>query len=146
MGRSFSIDDINSFLRKELGAWIGKRSLGEDTDLFGELGVDGDDCGEFLQAFAQRFDVDMAGFLWFFHHGEEGYSPFSWIFPPPDRRVGRIPVTPGLLLASANAGKWAVDYPAYSLPKRRYDMIASWALLGLILCLVAIGLIYKLLQ
>lgn len=62
-------DALDAFIREQTGS---DKLPAADVDLFDGLGVVGDDCFEFITAFAKRFDVDMAGYLWYFHHGEEG--------------------------------------------------------------------------
>lgn len=98
-------------------------------DIFGSLGIDGDDVGEFMQAFHKTYRVNLDDYLWYFHGGEEGHNLGGIFFLPPYDRVERIPVSLALLVKSANAGKWLLDYPEHSLPKRRHDIIFNQVLL-----------------
>ena len=134
----FTYDDVYVFLVQQLG--VKRETLTPETSLFDDLGVDGDDFFELADAFAHRFNVDMSGYRWFFHHGEEGFN-IDWIlFKPPNRRVRRIRVTPKLLLESANAGKWALEYPAHKLSPIRWDRMLS---LGVV-CLIVLFALYLL--
>ncbi len=135
----YSLDAVDAFVRKQLG--LKTAQLDESVDLFEKFGVDGDDCVEFMDRFSVDFRVDLSGYLWYFHHGEEphlGALVFG-IVPPSIRRGARIPITPDLLLVAANTGKWPTDYPAHSIPERRYDVLSAWGLSALILCLFAVG-------
>lgn len=69
----------------------------DDTDVFGQLGIEGDDAFEFIEAFANRFSVDMSGYRWYFHHAEEGMNTGSLFFRSPDQWVERIAITPTIL-------------------------------------------------
>lgn len=101
-----------------------------------DLGVEGDDFFELEHAFAEHFKVDMSSYRWYFHHAEEGIAGLGALFfPPPNQRVRHIPVTINLLLESANAGRWALTYPAHQLPARRYDLVIN--LFVLIVCILA---------
>ncbi len=100
-----------------------------------DLGVDGDDFFELEDAFKQRFNVDMSGYCWYFHHRDEGFlfAPERLFFRPP---YNRIAVTPRMLLGVANAGRWSLDYPAHDGPPRRFDILAVIAIL---VCVVGLA-------
>jgi hypothetical protein len=105
--------------------------IAADTDIFGPEGLHGDDCDAMLADFAKRFDVDMSGYLWYFHHAEEAsFNPGGLLFKPPNTRVARIPVTPELLLEAAAQHRWPVSYPSHSLPRHRYDMWLNWGFIA----------------
>jgi len=70
--------------------------LNPDSDLY-ELGVDGDDFVELMDAFEQDFAVNLEAYRWYFHHAEEG-AVGGFLFKPPNARVKRIPITPNTLL------------------------------------------------
>jgi acyl carrier protein len=134
----FTYDDVYVFLSEQLG--VKREALTPGTSLLDDLGVDADDFSELADAFAHRFNVDISGYRWYFHRGEEGLN-IAWVlFKPPNRRVARIRVTPKLLLESANAGKWVLEYPAHKLSPRRWDRILS---LG-VLCLIVLFALYLL--
>lgn len=55
-----------SDIRAELDAffqafWNEERCPEDGTDVFGKLGIEGDDAFEFIEAFTDRFLVDMGG-------------------------------------------------------------------------------------
>lgn len=115
------IEEIYQFLAEEIG--VPKSKFHESTDIYGEFGMEGDDCFGFEEYFSERFGVNMDKFLWYFHHGEEGiFSIGALLFKPPYSRVPRIPVTPKVLQESAIQGSWTIEYPAHAIPKRRYDV------------------------
>ena len=115
-----SLDDIYDFLSEEVG--VIKAEIRSDTDLHAELRVDGDDFFELAETFQERFSVEMSSYRWYFHHGEEGWSLGGLFFRAPQDRVARIPVTPQLLLESANSGRWMLEYPEHTIPPERYDL------------------------
>lgn len=134
----YTIDHINCFLVEQLGKTAS--AVRADDDLHRDHGVDGDEFSELMQQFGTRFGVDLSTYRWYFHHGEEPHwgALFQLFFRAPHQRVARVPISPGTLLASANAGKWLLEYPPHSIPKRRYDAIAAWCL-ALILPVIALG-------
>lgn len=93
-----------------------------DVDLFDDLGVEGDDAFEFMDDFAARFGVDMDGYRWYFHHGEEGHNFGALFFRPPYRRVRRIPITPDILLEAIRTKRWPLAYPEHEAPDVRWDI------------------------
>jgi hypothetical protein len=119
----YSIADIIEFIQSGHGVPSGR--VRPDADLCRDLGIEGDDFAGLMGKFCVEFGVEMSAYRWYFHHGDEvGGNPFSLIFRPPYRSVEHIPVTPALLLASANSGKWVVQYPPHTLPKLRLEGIA----------------------
>jgi hypothetical protein len=96
-----------------------------EDDLLSDHGLDGDDFHELIDAYQKRFAVDMSGYCWYFHAGEEGYSIGALFFDPPYKRVKPIAVTPAMLLEFANKGSWSIDYPEHQLPKQRWDIIIN---------------------
>lgn len=124
-------DPLSDFIRNQADV---KTLPGEDDDLFRKLGIHGDDCGDFMDAFGQQFNVDLTDFLWYFHHGEEvGSLIGGLIFKPPYRRVKTIPITINLLRDAMAAGRWPVQYPPHTLPEQRWDLY--FALLDPLVCL-----------
>ena len=43
-----------------------------DTRLYADLGLNGDDAGKFITAFAAKYDVDMGAFVWLRYFDNEG--------------------------------------------------------------------------
>ena len=128
------IEEIIEFVSDELV--VDKSKIHEDTDLYELFGVDGDDCFEFEESFAEKYSVNMSGFLWYFHHGEEASLNLGALFfKPPYKRVPRIVITPTILFQSAVKGEWSVKYPDHELPIRRYDIYVNY----LVLCIFAVG-------
>jgi hypothetical protein len=118
-------EEIHALVRKHTGA---QGLLSEETDLHGDLGLILPDLDEFLAEFAERFSVDLSGFLWYFHTDEDGVSPGRLFFAAPQDRVTRIPLRLALLYRAAELGRWPVDYPKHSLPPRRWDIVVNQCL------------------
>jgi hypothetical protein len=131
---AYSIDEIIHVVVKKTGCRSDEVKPG--TDIFQELGCIGDDFHELMQDYAKQFKVDMSTYLWYFHADEEGQNFGALFFKPPYKRVVRIPVTPEILLASANAGKWLIGYPEHKLPTRRYDMIINYVFIILVVSFI----------
>ena len=91
-------------------------------DLLGSTGWDGDDAFELIEGFGEAFGVDLSGYVWEFHHNDEGtlLSPHPFIRSP-HQRVQRIPLTAAMLAGFTKSGEWHLDYPAYR-PRPRYDI------------------------
>ncbi len=129
------LEKLEAFIKEQGDT---KQLPSPDADLFEVLEMDGDDCSAFLEAYSRRFNVDMSGFLWYFHHGEEGYNLGAFFVKPPYWRVKRIPITINLLLDSMGAGRWTLEYPPHTLPKRRWDTALSPILFVALLILFAV--------
>jgi len=120
----------------------GSVSLLSDDDLFKKLSLAGDDCDDFLVAFGERFNVDMAELRWYFHYEEEGMlTPAAFFFKPPYLRVKRIPITIKLLQEAILSRKWPIQYPEHVLPKRRWDVIATYVFFAALLVLITVWFI-----
>jgi acyl carrier protein len=81
--------------------------LRPETRLEEDLGITGDDAAELLQAFAERFGVDMTGLSFHKHFGPEGCNPL-WFFYTPTwlRAHGSYPVTIDHLVRVAEIKRW----------------------------------------
>lgn len=130
---SNSRSDLDAFFRDY---WRVEGDLVDDADVFGRLGVEGDDAFDFIDKFAERFAVDMSGYRWYFHHGEEGWNLGGLFFPPPYRRVIRIPITPSMLTQAIQTKRWPLEYPVHQLPAVRWD-----GLLNVFLIIAGLGLL-----
>lgn len=96
-----------------------------------------------MDKYAIKFNVNMETYLWYFHHEEETIGWFGALFfKTPRQYVSHIPITPKLLLDSANAGYWIVQYPEHQIPKRRYDVILN-RLFTLVLLIILIAIMVK---
>jgi Protein of unknown function (DUF1493) len=98
---------VNRFIAEELGARVERLTL--TTQLFRDLGVDGDDGCEFMAAFGRRFEVDMSEFRPRLHFGPEaGCNPLVLLVllvcRPSNLRF--IPITVGNLVEAARSGRW----------------------------------------
>lgn len=117
-----------------------------ETDINHALGVDGDDFSEFIEAFAEKYKVDMSTYLWYFHQAEEGGGCMNFgaiFYKPPNLQVKRIPVTPTMLTAIANRGKWEIEYPTHQVQGRRKDIRLNLIFSVTILLLMLIFLAKK---
>lgn len=94
-----SFDEVVALVREQT-AYRGP--ITETTSLQRDIGVYGDDMDELLDAYSKRF------------------------IPPPNERVAEIPITVGMLKQFAETGKWVIDYPAHSVPRRRWDVALIW--------------------
>lgn len=103
-------------------------ALTADDDIFRRAGITGDDAGEFIQAFAERFGVDASGYRWYFHTEEEGSNIGGALFPSPDTRVARIPVTLRVLADAISRKTWPVAYPEHEAPRSRPDLMVNRAI------------------
>lgn len=136
---NFKIDDIIDFLRNLSGT----DKIEADSDIFGSITMGGDDFHEMIEAYAKKFSVNMSGYFWYFHADGEGQN-FGGLFFTPYNQVRRIPVTPILLTAFANSGKWDIQYPDHKLPKKRYDLLINTIIIGVCLVGILTWLIMKL--
>lgn len=127
MERNYTIEKIIKLVITKTGC--DEFEVQADTDIFGELGCVGDDFHELISEFAEKFEVDISTYLWYFHADEEGQNFGALFFKPPYCRVKRIPVTPSVLLQAANSGKWMIVYPEHKLPKYRYDIFFTYLIL-----------------
>jgi len=66
---------IKEFVARERATEVGKITL--DTTLVGDLGVDGDDGWELIEAFGKEFEVDLSEF-----DESKHFGPESGPFPP----------------------------------------------------------------
>lgn len=120
--------EITGFLKEQAGV----DEVSENDDITDDLCIIGDDFFDLVKAFGKRFNVDISTCRWYFHTAEEGSfnSIGGSFFRPPNERVKHIPVTPLLLLEFANSGKWNIEYPEHTIPKKRYDLIINkWILI-----------------
>lgn len=120
-----SIDDILKLVSDKTGC----DDVNPNSDIENDLGCYGDDFHELIDEYSKKFHVDMTSYLWYFHTSEKGNSIGGSFFKAPYERVNRIHVTPNLLLDFANKGKWDLQYPEHSIPKRRYDLLINIILL-----------------
>jgi hypothetical protein len=136
----YQVNDIIDFLSD----YSGCNNLNSDTDIFRDIGLDGDDFQEMMDEYSRKFNVDITSYLWYFHGNEEGGNSLGSIFfKPPYERVERILLTPKMLADFANEGVWKIDYPEHTLPKRRYDLMVNFITLCLVILCVVIWAVNK---
>lgn len=137
--RTYSFDDIKGFIVERTSCE--EKEVTPNCDLMNDLGCSGDDFHELIDDYRNKFNVNMDNYLWYFHTDEESHSNSvgRFFFKAPYERVRHIPVTPTLLLDSANSGNWLLTYPEHTLPRRRNDILVN----QIIVVLFIIFLIYK---
>ena len=135
------LDDILVFIAEETGCDC--KRLRSDGDIFKFARIEADDCFTLIHNFGKRFNVDLTEYLWYFHHSEEGTNIGSFFVKSPDQRVKRIPVTPNLLLESAQEKRWVCQYPEHRLPKTRADILINQIVFLSALVLVLILILLK---
>jgi len=135
------MSEARAAVRKFIEDFWGKtRPLSDDEDLFDATDIWGDEAAEFMAAFVARFEVDASGYLWYFHHDEEGGSIGALFHTPITRRFGRIPITIAILTEAVRTRRWPVVYPEHELPRRRWDIVIEQIISGTLLLLaVAVG-------
>lgn len=108
-------------------------------DIERDLGCTGDDFHELMDAYSDRFNVDMSGYLWYFHTHDETMATLN-LMPgnPPSKQVERIPVTLNLLVDKALLGRWDLKYPPHVLQSRYTPMerVVRWLFLAVLVFLV----------
>ena len=134
-GSAISLNDIVDFVRAATGF---EGEMSGSTGLEADVGIWGDAHDALMSQYAEKYGVDMSGYLWYFHTREEPFFPsFGFVFKPPYSRVTRMDITVGTLLEGANTGRWPVKYPPHSLPRYRYDVIASYVVIVAFIAVVA---------
>ena len=90
---------------------IARDKLTDDTRIFEDLHLDGDDVVELVEQVATTFGVDMASYRWYHHHGPEGCNPLWLIVRPWWMRKTHIPIRVADLIEAARTGVWPLAYP-----------------------------------
>jgi hypothetical protein len=134
-------DDIKDFFDKE---WGHTEKLFPASDILEELGITGDDTDELLQKYARLYNVNMDGYLWYFHTEEEGMK----IFPVHayERLGGKLPITLNLLADFANKGKWDYPYPEHDgsfINAEHRERRIGWAIVAMIIILLSLMKYFK---
>ncbi len=86
--------------------------ISSDTDLFKDLGIDGDDAVEIFEVISETFEVDFTGIEWEYYFGPEaGFNPLellslSWW----KWHRNRIPVTIHDLAKAVIEKRWILRY------------------------------------
>lgn len=120
MSSNIELNNIVNTISKSLG--VSEEKISQVIDLEKDLELTGEDFEEFIQYFAEEYQIDMSKYLWYFHRHEEGLNIGSLFFKPPSKRVARIPITPSILHKAAAERVWPLEYPPHRLPKIRWDI------------------------
>ncbi|MDG3005214.1 DUF1493 family protein [Paludisphaera mucosa] len=105
---------VKEFLAKELATHPARFSL--RTTLLADLGIDGEDGWELIEAFGKEFEVDLSGFDASKHFGPEaGGTPFTFVYAfiqefllrkDPHDLWGLSAITIGDLIEAAEQETW----------------------------------------
>lgn len=103
MTAATTIDRIRGFIEAQ-----GKQSgrAVPETVLQGDLGLDGHDAFEFMEAFAEQFGVARGDFDFHRYFGPEGFNPFTLIASLFSRKPPLVPITVAMLVRAAELGEW----------------------------------------
>jgi acyl carrier protein len=107
-------DDVYLRVRDFVAARLGERKerLSEDSRLLQDLGVDGADAVELLEAFSETFGVDMMQFPLSKYFGPEaGFDPFYYLYSLlfKKQRWRPAPLTLKDLANAAKRKRWSED-------------------------------------
>jgi len=110
-------DEVMRFVADFTG--VKRERLSPATTLFGDLGVDGADGWELVEAFGKRFQVNLSTFRADRHFGPEGlpvWGPLVWFclvatWPfrkrkSPEEEAGLMAISIGDLVAAAREERW----------------------------------------
>lgn len=98
---------VKAFLGEQIGVSPGM--LTSETRLEHDLGITGDDAEEVMEAFMDRFQVDMSEFEFNRHFGPEwGCNPAVWLWCRvfTSRLIQTEPITVDDLVEAAMQKKW----------------------------------------
>lgn len=113
-----SIEDaVKGFLAGRCGVAPGRLTAG--TTIFGDLGQDGADGWELIEAFGEKFGVDLTGFDPSLHFGPEAAALLPLFFiqmfrelvlrQDPHRIAGVVPITVRDLIEAAESKTWKLS-------------------------------------
>lgn len=102
---------LEVFAREELGRPLfgGRLNLQPTSRLEEDLGLTGLDAVEFIDKWADTFNVQAQGFPYRRYFGPEGQqllSSFLGLFAKRFRRPALVPLTLGMLAEAMRRGKW----------------------------------------
>ncbi|MGK8204740.1 DUF1493 family protein [Burkholderia cenocepacia] len=105
---------LEAFTRAELRRPLfgGKLDLQPASRLEQDLGVTGLDAVEFIDKWAEAFNVDAKDFPYRRYFGPEGQELLSslvGLFSKRHRRPARVPLTLGMLAEATRRGKWETE-------------------------------------
>ena len=112
-------ESIMDFVTEFTG--VERQRLTPATTLFGDLGIDGADGWELIEAFGQKFQVDISTFRADRHFGPEGlpiYAPFVWLWclvswpfrkrQTPEEQASLRAIQISDLIAASKERKWTL--------------------------------------
>ncbi|MEX3954711.1 DUF1493 family protein [Trinickia sp. EG282A] len=107
-------DRLEAFAREELGRPVfgGQLILQPTSRLEDDLGLTGLDAVEFIDKWAETFNVQAQGFpyrRYFSPEGQQLLSSFLGLFSKRFRRPALVPLTLGMLADAMRRGKWDTD-------------------------------------
>jgi hypothetical protein len=117
------MSDLDSSVMDFVAEFTGVRPprLSPASTLFGDLGIDGADGWKLIEAFGERFHVDLSSFHADRHFGPEGFhilAPVLWLwwlvssfFRPkqtPEERAGLRAIRISDLIAAARERRWTL--------------------------------------
>ena len=111
--------DIQNFISDYTG--VHKKRITKDTNLQRDLGLHGDEAGDFIEEFSKRYNVDLNGFIFDKHFDTEGsfnpiYYLYLLLFKRQELRKTIISVSD--LLHAAVARKWDSLFNSVILPNK----------------------------
>jgi Protein of unknown function (DUF1493) len=88
--------------------------LSADSVLEADVGITGDDAGEFMEGYSREFQIDLSGFEFHRHFDAGGWNPFVGFFTKlrGGEEMQHVPVTIALLVRAAEEHRW----PAFTAP------------------------------
>lgn len=100
---------------------VRRQQLTLASTLLGDLGIDGADGWELIEAFGQKFEVDLSAFRADRHFGPEGlpiHAPFVWLWclvswpfrkpQTPEEHAGLRAIRISDLIAAAKEKRWTL--------------------------------------
>jgi acyl carrier protein len=100
---------VIEFIARETGFSV--KDITSESDLFKDLGIDGDDATELITKFGQKFNIDMSNFNFTKHFGSEGsFIPFLVFFPSWWKSRCKLkPITISDLVKAAESEAWYLE-------------------------------------
>ena len=104
--KSGTLQEVINLVADQTG--VSPSRITASTRIGEDLGVDGDDASDLLEAFASHFHVDLDRFEFSRHFGPEaGANPFCYLYCFFTGRGRLAPVTVGQLAEAAERGAWS---------------------------------------
>ena len=84
-------------------------TISSQTTINYDIGLDGDDADEFMEAYFDHFMVECGNYDWSRYFGEEGFNPISVLIEILKRKPVPKPLSFGMLKLAAKMGKWDTE-------------------------------------